>query len=306
MEESCFNVASFLAKTLNRPDEEIAELLYTKSDEGETTLKDDAETLALGLIQDKIQGIKEEAKTKQKDIADNFHKKGLKEASEKIESDIREKYGLESESQGIELIDELVERFKVEDSKLTPEKIKLTDTYREREKQLRKEATEIVKSKEAEIEQLKADFANKQVWDKVSKDIESILMEKNPVLPKNQRARQNLKEVFLNSFSEYEWQLADDGNHVPVKNGERVEDNLGNALQFRPLIESRIPDFFDLYVQDKKGAPGSDNKGGSATDDVPQTFASETEYNNYLDSVWDNEEKRSKAYENWKAQHNRC
>lgn len=300
MEDSCFNVASFMAKTLNKPNEELAALLYSKTDEGETTLKEDAEDIALGLIQEKIQGIKEEGKAKQKEAQDNFHKKGLKEASEKLESELREKYGLESDSQGIELVDELVERFKADDSKLTPDKIKLTDTYREREKQLKKEAAELLKAKGSEIEQLKTSFEKDKKWQTVQRDIRGILMEKKPVLPKNQRVAENLVNLFMDSFSEYDWQLDDNGNHVPVKNGERVEDNLGNALQFNKLVEARILDFFDLQVQDKKGSAGNEPTDEGAGD-VPTKFASEEEYNNYIDNTTD-PDKRIQAYDNWKAQ----
>jgi len=300
MEPTCFNVASFLAKTLNKPDEELAELLYEKSENGELTLKDDAQDTAIKLIADKIKGIKDENKTKLEDGTTNAYKKGFKEASEKFEAEVRGKYGMESEQRGIELVDEVVNKFKSDDSKLTPDKIKLTDTYRDREKQLRTEAEELIKTKDEEISNLQAGFEKKSRWDLVSGDIVKILMEKKPVLPKSPKAAETMKKLFLESFSEYDWQVADDGNHIPVKEGERVEDSLGNALKFQPLVESRIPEYFDLYKQDTKGSAGNEGDGGDTTD-VPSTFKNEQEYNDYLDKETD-PEKREKAYLNYKAQ----
>ena len=293
-------IASLLAKTLNKSNEEIAELLYTKSDEGEETLKEGALDVVLGLYEGKIQGIKDESKSKQKEIADNFHKKGLKEASEKFETELKEKYALESDVQGIELVELLVNKYKTEDSKLTPDKVKLHETYIEREKQLKKEAAELVKAKDVEIEELKSGFIKNQAWSKVEKSIRSILMEKKPVLPKNQRAADNIVNMFLDSFSDYDWQIDDGGEHLAMKDGSRVEDKMGNALQFRSLIESRIPDFFDLHVQDPKGGAGNE-PGGVTHTDVPTSFESEEAYNKYLDSTTD-PEKREQAYKNWKAQ----
>jgi len=292
-------IASFLAMTLNKSTEEIAELLYTKTDEGEETLKDGSLDVVLGLYESKIQGIKDESKAKQKEIADNFHKKGLKEASDKFESELKEKYGLESEEQGIELVDQLVNKFKADDSKFTPDKVKIHPTYIEREKQLKKEAADLVKAKDAEIEELKAGFVKTQAWSKVEKSIRSILMEKKPVLPKNQRAADNIVNMFLDSFSDYDWQVDDNGEHMAMKDGTRVEDKMGNALQFRSLVESRITDFFDLHVQDDKGSAG--NEGGDSTHtDVPTKFESEDAYSKYLDSTTD-PEKREQAYKNYKA-----
>lgn len=300
MENSCFNVASFMAKTLNKPNEEIADLLYTKSDEGEITLKEDAETLALELIQGKLQGIKDDSKAKQKEIADNFHKKGLKEASDKFESELKEKYGLESESQGVELVDELVEKFKVVDDKMTPDKIKLSDTYMDREKELKRAAKELEDTYQKKIEDMQLGFEKQAINTVVKKDIRKILVSLKPVLPKNERAAENQVDLFIDSFDEYDWQLSEDGDHVPIKDGKRAEDALSNAVKFKQLIEGRVPEYFDIYKQDGKGSAGNETGDGGVADlDVPKTFGGEAEYRAYLDKTTD-PDKREQAYKNYK------
>jgi len=300
MEMTCFNVASFLAKTLNKPDEELAELLYEKSEQGEITLKDDAEVVALGLMQDKIKGLKDDFKLKESEGTDRAYKKGFEEAASKLENELRDKYSLESGSKGIDLIDELVDRFKSSDSKLTPDKVKLHETYIEREKQLKKEAKDQEKIFQEQIDGMKASFEKEKVWSVIYKDIRKKLMEAKPVLSKNERAAENQIDLFINSFGEdYEWQLADDGSHIPIKDGKRAEDNLGNVVKYDQLITGRIPDFFDLHVQDQKGGAG--NEGGDTVHtDVPQSFESDEAYNKYINSTTD-PEKREQAYMNYKA-----
>ena len=301
----CFNVSSLLAVTLNRPEEELSELLYTKSEEneGELTLKDDAYDVTLGLLQGKIKSIKDAEDLKRKKAVDVAQKEAYKDGLGKLEASIKDKYSLESDLLGIELVDELVQKFKVNDSKLTPDKIKLSETYMDREKELKKVISDTETTYQGKIDDIQAGFEKQQIMSVVSKDIRKALMALKPVLPKNETAAENQVELFINSFGEYDWQISSEGDHVPIIDGKRAEDSLSNPVQFKSLVEGRVPEYFDLYKQDPKGGAGNvtDPPGTGDTGDVPKTFASEQSYNDYLNSTTDSV-KREQAYHNYKAQ----
>jgi len=298
-------ILGLLTETLNKSDGELAELLYQKSEEGEETLKEEALDTVKRLFEEKFQKIKVDSETKLKTAQDDFHKKGKKEALEKLESDIREKYELESEVEGIELVDAVVEKFKQADTKLTPDKVKLTDTYREAEKQWKKTMKDELAAKVAEIEELKAGHEKEKTWSQVSRDIRGILLNQKPVLPKNQRAAENQVNTFLESFKDYEWQLGDNGEHLAIKDGKRVEDRMGNEVSLKALVEGRIPEHFDLAVQDPKGGAGNENDQGGpgSSNGIPDKFESEEVYNKFIDAHpgEENMDIRIEARERFKA-----
>jgi len=298
-------ILGLLTETLNKSDEELAELLYQKSEEGEETLKEGALDATKKLFEEKFQKIKTDSETKLKKVQDDFHKKGKKEALDILESEVKEKYDLDLDLQGIELIDAVIEKFKQVDTKLTPDKVKLTDTFREAEKQWKKELKESLAAKEKELEELKTGFDKEKTWSQVSRDIRGILMNQKPVLPKNQRAAENLVNIFLESFKDYEWQPGDNGEHLAIKDGKRVEDRMGNEVSFKSLIEGRIPEYFDIAVQGPKGNAGNEGgPGGGGSDGVPEKFENNEAYIKFVDAHpgEDNIDIRIKAMENWKKQ----
>jgi hypothetical protein len=295
-------VIGLLAKTLNKPVEELSELLYQKSeDDGSEKLKDDSLDVSLDLIEKKISKVKS-SNVDTKKIFDGAYKQAHKEIMEEFEKELRGKYELETEKTGLDLIDEVVNKFKSDDSKLTPDKIKISDTYRNREKELKKEMKDLKDQFETEKAEILTGFQKKETWGVVSKGISKKLDEINPVLPKNPKAASNLKELFIGSFSEFEWQLDADGKPLPTKAGKRVEDNLGNEIDFDAMVTGRIPEYFDIPAQGDKGGAGNDNKGGGAkTAGVPASFKDDNDYLKFVNNEPD-PLKRIAAKNVWKAQ----
>lgn len=273
-------ILGLLTKTLNKTDEELIGLLFEKSNEGSETLKDEALTVSLDLVEKKIGKLK--STVNEKELRDSISKRVKGETMSDFEKELKEKYELESDKAGQELIDEIVNKYKVNDSEFTPDKVKLTDTYRNREKELTKQIKDLRKEFDTEKETLVKDFGKKETWNVIARDIRKKLIETDPVLPKNKKAADNLVDLFVGSFSEYEWQADGDGNHFPTKDGKRIEDKLGNEISFSSLVSDRINEYFDIPVQDKKGGAG--NEGGGTPKDVPVAFKDDAEYLKYIDN----------------------
>ena len=121
-------------------------------------------------------------------------------------------------------------------------------------------------------------------------------MEKlNPILPEDSTKRNNLKNIFTNTFDDYDF-IIEDGEIKGIKKGEeRVEDKHGNALTFEQFATQKANALFDFKKQGEKGSAG--NTGGNGKGDEGDIkFESEAEYNEYMRTEQDSE-KRAKAYE---------
>ena len=274
-------ILGVLTKLLNKTDEELTGLLFEKSDDGSEKLKDDALDVSIDLVEQKVSKIKG-SQFDEKKLRDDISKRVKNETLTNFEKEIREKYNLDSDRGGPELIDDLLAKFKSDDSALTPDKIKLTDTFRDMEKEFKKRMKDLEKNHEIEIETLKKTFQKKDAWNVIGRDIRKKLAEVSPVLPKNQKAADNLVELFVSSFADYEWQVDKNGKHLATKDGKRIEDNLGNEIDFDNLVSGRISEYFDIPAQRPKGGAG--NEGGGSGNGVPQSFKDETEYLKFLDT----------------------
>jgi len=270
-----------LTKVFNKSEKEIADILFEKSEGGEETLKEGSLNEVLDLYEVKLKKLREDSTGEKTKKFEDGYKKAEKEIMDDLESKLKEKYGTDSESRGVDLVDEIVDKFK-KGSKLEPDQIKLTDAYRDMEKQLRKQLKDKDSEWNAKIEEFQKTHEKEKVWSVVSKDIRKLLMESGPVLPSNQRAAENLVGLYVDSFKDYEWKAEESGDHFPVKDGKRVEDNLGNPVNFKTLVTGRVPEYFDIKKQDGKGSAGNDNKSGAGQDGVPSSFADEQSYLSYI------------------------
>lgn len=99
---------AYLGKTLNLPSEEVAELLYKKSDDGTLTdqLNETALESLLAKDAERVQALKGSADTKQ--VFDNGYKKGQKEALEQLEKTVRAEFKADVDKQGIDLVKHVV------------------------------------------------------------------------------------------------------------------------------------------------------------------------------------------------------
>jgi hypothetical protein len=272
---------ALLTKVFNKTEKEIADILFEKSEGGEETLKEGSLNMILDLYESKLKKLREDSKGDKTKGFEDGYKKAEKEIMDDIESKLKEKYGTDSESRGVELVDEIVEKFK-KGSKLEPDQVKMTDTFRDAEKQFRKQLKDKESEYQTKIGELQKGFEKDKTWNVVSKDIRKLLLESNPVLPSNQRAAENLVSLYVDSFRDYEWQVDESGDHFPVKDGKRVEDNLGNPVVFKNLVTGRVPEYFDIKKQGDKGSAGNDNKSGAGQDGVPSSFKDDQEYLNYI------------------------
>lgn len=288
-----------LKKSFKKSDEEVAELLYEKSDDGTETLKGEALNSVIDLFEKKISGIKEKFEIDENRLKEEGRKSAMKNLLSQFENEVKEKYSIDSEKEGLELIDDIIDKFKGS-SELDPDKIKLSQVYRDREKELMKQIKDQKKEFETSLENFKVEQSKKEVWKVAEKYISKKLAELNPAFPKNPKAAENLRNLFINSFAEFEFQMNGDETPLPMKEGKRVEDKLGNEVPFDSLIADRINEYFDIPVQNPKGGAGNESVKPKL-DGVPTSFKDNDEYVAYQTKEPD-PQKRIAAKEIFKQQ----
>lgn len=257
-----------LTKTLNKTSDELTELIYNKpsDDNTEPTLKEEAMELILNMDSTRVENIKKTVKP-DKEMLDAQYKRGLKETMINFEKELKKQYGIESDKQGIELITEIVEMNKQEAAKLTDEDVKKHPLYRSLEKErVPKADHEKVLN---EFNEYKQNQTRQQTLTQIRRDALKHLMPLNPVISDNPQVAKTREEDFLNKFSGYEYEIDDDGNHLILKNGERLEDGHGNPLMFKDFVEQRARTHYEFAAQDEKGNAGNEQKSGKVT--VPKS-----------------------------------
>jgi 23S rRNA pseudoU1915 N3-methylase RlmH len=188
---------------------------------------------------------------------DSQYKRGIKEGAEKIESALREKYELDSELKGVDLVDHLVVK-KIEDAKAAgtkditkhPDYIKLQVSV---EKQLKDRDKEWeVKLTEKEKEIIKA-----KLLEKVDKRALTNLESRKPILSEDPRKAQKWKDTYLNEL--HQGNYMEDGDTIIVldREGKPLQTDHGKPVSFDDYEKEIADQFFEYPKSEQRSSPGN-------------------------------------------------
>ena len=246
---------SLAVKVYGMTDDEV-QSLFEKTDDGEQLKADVVDVLArkdAQLKKDLQKRLKDEHKTELTKKWDEAYSEAKKVERQKLEKEIKEKYGIETDKFGVDLVDEIIGQVskKTDDIKTHPDYIKL-------ERTLQNEY--IPKTEYEKVKQEYDEFGRKVQRDKtlgrVTDDARNIFKGLNPMLSKDPKRAANQEADFLSKFHSFDYELQDDGNHVIIKDGKRLENQNMNAISFPELVKTMASELFDFADQDEKGAPG--------------------------------------------------
>jgi hypothetical protein len=205
---------------------------------------------------------------------DSQYKRGVKEGAQKIEKEVKEKYELESESVGVDLIDQLVVK-KVEEAKAAgtkditkhPEYIKLQVSI---EKQLKDRDKEW----EAKVVAKEAEFNKAKLFEKVRERALMNLESRKPILSPDPRKAQTWKETYLNDLRNANYM--DNEGEIVVLNaeGKPLQSPHGKNITFDEFEKEVADKYFDYPVGEQRSSSGNkppDSKGSSDGFNAPKT-----------------------------------
>ena len=151
---------------------------------------------------------------KYKTDSDNQYKRGIKEGASKVEDAVKEKYELESDLVGVDLIDHLVVK-KVDEAKTSSTKdiTKHPDFIKmllENEKKLKDKDKEWI----AKMEARDKEVDKARLFEKVSKKALANLRKRNPILPADPVKAQYWEDIYLNELRKHDYM--EDGENLVV------------------------------------------------------------------------------------------
>jgi hypothetical protein len=241
----------FLSKTLKIDSEDMAGL-YNEAGEL-ITLDKTAEADALRIK--KLKG----------DSADQF-KRGLKEGAEKIEKAVKDKYGIESDNIGVELIDEILGA-KIEEVKGAGEDISKHPEVLK----MKLENDKLLKAKDKEwqgkLDALNQDFEKRSIKSEAAKIALAELRRRKPILPKKPEKVQTWEDTFVKRVLEAEYQKQGD-TIVVLRDGKPLQDEHGYTVTYTDYVNSVADDMFEFYEAEDRSSSGNRQQSGSAAQEI--------------------------------------
>lgn len=231
-----------------------------------TKLKEDADYRKDFFEQHKVQV----AKSKQEldKVKDEEFEKGVRKSLSKFEKEAKEKFGVETDKKGLDLIEAILET-KTSDSKpgeLTEDAIKKHPVYLALEKESTKKLREVEKAAEEKVKAKEAEYAKKETFKTVEQRAIDFLKKEGIIVSENpEKASRQLKQV-VRELEKIDYQP--DGENILIlePDGKRKEDEHGKAYQFEKLVKDTADSLgFDFRVAQQRSSAGHTNTNPEAT-----------------------------------------
>lgn len=204
--------------------------------------------------------------TKYKSDSDSQYKRGIKEAAEKLERELKEKYELDSDLKGVDLIDHLLVH-KVDEAKASgtkditkhPEFIKLQVSIDKQLKDRDKEWEGKLKTKEAE-------FNKSRLFEKVREKALLNLTSRNPILPNDPRKAQVWKDTYINDLRQANYMEDETGELIVLApNGEKLQTAHGKNITFDEFEKDVADKYFEYPVSQERSSAGNKEEKSNGT-----------------------------------------
>ena len=269
-------ITGLLSKAYNFDNGKIAELFK----DGETELSEDQQKEILQKLLDedakRVEAIKKSVDTKPA-FQDGF-KKAQGEILTKFEKDLKEKFGLESDKMGLELVEELVSK-KSEGGQgdLTEDVIKRSKVFQDMESNLKKQITTVKTEYETKINEIQDGYKAEKTFSNVSQKALQIFNGLNPILPQNKTVADNQVKFFVNTLKDFKFDVQDERIVVMDKDGKVLEDGHGNSRSFEDIVKETASGLFEFKANNGgsgsgNGGQGQGGSGSSYAGNVPKTF----------------------------------
>lgn len=270
-------------------DEEWQSLFKTeKTDDGEkSVLIDGWEEKLIEKDKERVNRLKNDHKEELKQAKTTMHDEGYSKAKKderaKFEDEILKDFGVERDKMGGKYGTELVkDLFQLQKGgeKGDPQEIKNHPDYIKLERKLQSEfiPKEEFEKVKGEFDKYKQDVDRNHTLSKVKEDARKIFRGLKPLLSKDPKRATNQEQDFLTKFESFDFQVQEDGNHVIMKDGKRLENDNMNPINFADYVKTKASELFDFAEQDVRG-----NSGVHTQPSTSQTVADIKDFSDYND-----------------------
>ena len=270
-------ITGLLSKAYNYDNGKIAELFK----DGETELSEQQQTEILNKILEidaqRVENIKKSVD--KKDAFQDGFKKAKSEVLTDFEKGLKEKFGIESDKTGLELVEEVVSK-KSEGGQggdVTEDAIKRSKVFQDMESNLKKQVTTVKTEYETKINEIQDGYKAEQTFSNVSQKALQIFNGLNPILPQNKTVADNQVKFFVNTLKDFKFDVQDERIVVMDKDGKVLEDGHGNSRSFEDIVKETASGLFEFKANNGgsgsgNGGQGQGGSGSSYAGNVPKTF----------------------------------
>ena len=270
-------ITGLLSKAYNFDNGKIAELFK----DGETELSEQQQTEILNKILEidaqRVENIKKSVD--KKDAFQDGFKKAKSEVLTDFEKGLKEKFGVESDKTGLELVEEVVSK-KSEGGQggdVTEDAIKRSKVFQDMESNLKKQITTVKTEYETKINEIQDGYKAEQTFSNVSQKALQIFNGLNPILPQNKTVADNQVKFFVNTLKDFKFDVQDERIVVMDKDGKVLEDGHGNSRSFEDIVKETASGLFEFKANNGgsgsgNGGQGPGGSGSSYAGSVPKTF----------------------------------
>ena len=270
-------ITGLLSKAYNFDNGKIAELFKY----GETELSEEQQTEILNKILEidaqRVENIKKSVD--KKDAFQDGFKKAKSEVLTDFEKGLKEKFGIESDKTGLELVEEVVSKKSEggQSGDLTEDAIKRSKVFQDMESNLKKQITTVKNEYETKINEIQDGYKAEQTFSNVSQKALQIFNGLNPILPQNKTVADNQVKIFVNSLKDFKFDVQDERIVVMDKDGKVLEDGHGNSRSFEDIVKETASGLFEFKANNGgsgsgNGGQGQGGSGSSYAGNVPKTF----------------------------------
>ena len=243
-------IAEFAAQLTNGNTETIASSL--KNEDG--TFNVAGLTPLKAKHAEHIQSLNDE---KQKKF-DDGDAKGFKRAMTKFERDVKDKFGITSDSRGLELVSEVVEANKEEPAKapeLTDEVVMKHPLYL-----LEQDKTKAAENKlDTAVQDVIDGYRLKETTDSVRDEAKAIILSLNPVLSENKAVAERQLNLLLDEIMKEKYQKVDGITLILDAEGNPKKNVHGHRVDFSEFIKEQTEMTFDLKQSQERSSTGADD-----------------------------------------------
>lgn len=247
-------ITAFLEKTLNYSADKVAQVFVKNGDDEE--LVPNALDILLPDDVARIQTIKDAGKT----MFDNGYKKAQGEVLSKMEADIKAKFGIDSDKQGIELIEETIAAKIPAAGKgaLDDDKVKTHKVFLDREKELLKQIKDAETAGETKLKEFQDGVAKEKTFSDVSAKANTVLEGLKPILSKDPVKAANQKKLLMDELGGFSYEKNGDDIIILNKEGKRHEDQHGKPISFDTLVKETANKYWDFEQGEEHQGSGAD------------------------------------------------
>ena len=265
-------ITGLLSKAYNQDTGKIAELLKNGVE-----LSEEEQTEVLNQILEidsaRVENIKKGISTKE--FIEQGYNKAKGEVLSKFEQSLKDKFGIESNKTGSELIEDIVsaKAEKGGSGELTEDNIKRSKVYQDLQAKLNTDVETTKSTLQKQIDDLQNGYKKEKTFSEIETKALSIFTGLNPILPQTKAVADNQIKNFVNSLKGFTFDIQDDRIVVMDKDGKVVEDNHGNSRSFEDIVKETASSQFEFKANNGGSGAGNGNGSGSGFSGTkPKTF----------------------------------